>query len=199
MGDEFEGVVKNITDYALFISIKDSELDGMIHYKDLSWTEKDSELEKYKKNQLIKFKILEINQEKEKIRLGNKQLNKDPFESFVNKKVSDVITVIVVSSSNNGINVHFGDKDMMILIKKNQLAKEIENARPSRFVKGNKVDAMIVELDKEKRKVALSIKALEEKEAKEAVKKYGSTDSGGVLGDILGRALNLKKEKRTKK
>ena len=72
VGDQFEGVVKNITDYGLFVSIKDTELDGMIHYKDLSWSEKESELEKYKKNQLIKFKILEINQESEKIRLGIK-------------------------------------------------------------------------------------------------------------------------------
>ena len=87
---------------------------------------------------------------------------------------------------------------MSILINKNQLAKEIENARPTRFAKGDKVDAMITELDKDNRKVTLSIKALEEKEAKEAVKKYGSTDSGGVLGDILGKALNLKKKKSTK-
>ena len=87
---------------------------------------------------------------------------------------------------------------MSILINKNQLAKEIENARPTRFAKGDKVDAMITELDKDNRKVTLSIKALEEKEAKEAVKKYGSTDSGGVLGDILGKALNLKKKKATK-
>jgi len=197
-GSEAEGVVKNITDYAVFISIKDSEFDGMAHYKDLSWSEKDSELEKYKKNQPIKFKILEINKEKERIRLGIKQLTEDPFKFFAQKKVSDVITVIVDSVSKNGIYVHSGNGGMPILIKKNQLAKEIENARPSRFVKGNKVDCMIVELEKEKRKVALSIKALEEKEAKEAVKKYGSTDSGGVLGDILGKALNLKEKKKTK-
>ncbi len=83
VGDEFEGVIKNITDYALFVSIKDTELDGMIHYKDLSWSEEDTELEKYKKNQQIKFKILEINQESEKIRLGIKQLGDDPFEFFM--------------------------------------------------------------------------------------------------------------------
>ena len=64
---------------------------------------------------------------------------------------------------------------------------------------GQKVDCLITEIQKDKRKVSLSIKALEEREAKEAVKKYGSTDSGGVLGDILGKALNLKKKKSTKK
>ena len=195
INDNGEGVVKNITDFVLFISISNSELVGMIHYKDISWNEKDSELDNYKKNQLVKFKILEINQEKEKIRLGIKQLADDPFEFFMNKKVSDVVTVIVDSSSNAGIQVYAGNKNQLITIKKNQLAKESENARPSRFAKGDKIDALITELDSEKRKVTLSIKALEEKQTKEAVKKYGSKDSGGVLGEILGPLLKKKKKK----
>ncbi len=178
------------------MSIKNTEFDGLIHYKDLSWSEKESELEKYKKNQQIKFKILEINQENEKIRLGIKQLEGDPFEAFVGKKVSDIVTVVVQSSSQNGIYVNFGKKNLSILIRKNQLAKEQENQRPSRFVKGDKLDAIITELDKEKRKVSLSIKALEEKQTKEAVKKYGSKDSGGVLGDIFNfKSLKTKKKK----
>jgi len=194
-GDVVEGTIKNITDYALFVSIKNSELDGMIHYKDLSWSEKETEIKKYNKKQNIKSKIIEINQEKEKIRLGIKQLEKDPFDFFMNKKVSDVITVFVDSSSKNGINVYAGNKDFLILIKKNQLALEQENARTSRFAQGNKIDAMITLLDKEKRKVTLSIKALEEKQKKEAVEKYGSTDSGALLGDILGPLLKKKKKK----
>ena len=196
VGDKHEGTIKNITDYGLFVSIKNSELDGLIHYKDLDWSEKESELEKYKKNQTIKFKILEINQEDEKIRLGIKQIEDDPFEFFSNKKLSDIVTAVVQSSSQNGIYVHCGKKNLSILIKKNQLAKEPENQRPSRFVKGDKLDAIITELDKEKRKVSLSIKALEEKQTKEAVKKYGSKDSGGVLGEILGPLLNKKKKKK---
>ena len=168
----------------------------MIHYKDLNWSEKDSELEKYKKNQLVKFKILEINQEKEKIRLGIKQLTQDPFEFFMNKKISDVVTAIVDSSSQNGILVYVGSKDALFLIKKNQLAKEPENQRPSRFSKGDKCDCMIVELDKEKRKVTLSIKDLEEKQTKEVVKKYGSADSGALLGEILGPLLKKKRNKK---
>ncbi len=194
VGDKCEGVVKNITDYGLFVSIKDTELDGMIHYKDLSWSEKDSELEKYKKNQLIKSKILEINQDGEKIRLGIKQLTDDPFEFFMNKKISDIITAIVDSSSKNGIYVNIGKKSPPILIKRNQLANEAENQRPSRFARGDKVDAMIIELDKDKKKVVLSIKALEIQQAKEAVKKYGSKDSGGVLGEILGPLIKKNKK-----
>ena len=196
VGNAAEGIVKNITDYGLFISVKDSELDGMIHYKDLNWSEKDSELQKYKKNQLVKFEILEINQEKEKIRLGIKQLTQDPFKFFMNKKISDVITAIVDSSSKDGIHVYAGNKDLLLLIKKNQLAKEPENQRPSRFARGDKCDCMIVELDKEKRKVVLSIKDLEKKQTKEVVKKYGSTDSGALLGEILGPLLKKKRNKK---
>ncbi len=197
VGDQSEGSIKNITDYGLFVSIKNTELDGLIHYKDLSWSENDSELEKYKKNQLIKFKILEINNKEEKIRLGIKQLGHDPFEFFMNKNVSDIVTGIVQNSAPNGIYLQLGKKNLSILIKKNQLAKELENQRPTRFVKGDKLDALITELDKEKRKVSLSIKALEEIQTKEAVKKYGSKDSGGVLGEILGPLL-VKKNKKKK-
>ena len=194
VGDEIEGIIKNITDYGLFASIRDTELSGMIHYKDLSWSEKESELQNYKKNQLIKFKIIEINQEKERIRLGIKQLAKDPFEFFMNKNLSDVVTVIVESSSKEGIFVHSGNKNLLLLIKKNQLAKEVENQRSSRFAKGNKVDAMIVDINKDKKRVTLSIKSLEEKLMKEQVEKYGSADSGGILGDIFNLKPLLNKK-----
>ena len=199
VGDSCMGILKNVTDYALFATIKDSELDGMCHFKNLNYNEKESELEKYKKNQLVKFKILEINQEKEKIRLGVRELKSDPFEFFVNKKVSDVVTVIVESSSKNGIYVYAGNKDQLILIKTNHLANEPENCRPSRFMPRQKVDCCISELQLENRKVSLSIKMLEEKEAAAAVKKYGSVYSGERLSDILGPLLKRKKPEIKKK
>ena len=199
VNDTSEGTVKNITDYGLFVSIKNTELDGLIHYKDLSWAEKDTELEKYKKNQLIKFKILEINKKEEKIRLGIKQLEEDPFEFFMNKNVSDVVTGVIQNSTQGGIYLQFGKKNLSVLIKKNQLAKEPENQRQSRFVKGDKVDALITELSKDKRNVTLSIKALEEKQTKEAVKKYGSKDSGGILSDIFDFSKVKTKKPKTKK
>jgi len=195
VGDKSEGTVKNITDYGLFITIMNSELDGMIHYKDLSWSEEDSELQKYKKNQIVKFKILEINQENEKIRLGIKQLTDDPFEFLVNKKTGDIVTAIVDSSTKNGIYVHLGNKNLSIFIKQNELAKETANARPSRFTRGDKVDAIIIELNDSKKMATLSIKALEEKQTEDAVKKYGSKDSGGVLGEILGPLIKKKSKK----
>ena len=183
----------------MFIAIKDTELDGMIHYKDIHWSATESELEKYRKNQIVKFKILEINQENEKIRLGIKQLADDPFDFFTNppKKIGDIVTAIVDSSAKEGIYVHVGNKNLQILIKQNQLAKEIENSRPSRFNRGDKVDAMIVEINKDTRTAVLSIKALEIKQTKVAIEKYGSKDSGGQLGDIFN--FKTLKNKKTKK
>jgi len=192
---EAEGVVKNVTEYGLFVSINNTDLSGMVHFKDLSWSEEESELKKYNKNSPIKFKILEINEEKERIRLGVKQLTNDPFDFFKNKNKSDIITVTVKDQSINGIKVSAGKEGLTFLIKKNQLAKAVEDARPSRFARGDKIDVMITELDLEKRKVSMSIKALEEKMTKEAVKKYGSEDSGASLGEILGPILKGKKKK----
>ena len=198
IGDTLSGVVKNRTDYGLFISINDTDgLDGLIHYKDLNYDEKESHLEEYRKGQSVKFKLLEVNEAEEKIRLGIKQLESDEFLTlFKDKKKSDIVTVTVNNSTTNGIYVRLGNKNFSVFIKKNQLAGEIENQRPSRFVKGDKLDVLITELNKEARKVSLSIKALEEQQTKEAVKKYGSKDSGGVLGEILGPFLKKKQDKK---
>ena len=126
--------------------------------------------------------------------MGIKQLENDPFDFFKDKKKSDVLTVIVKETSNNGIKVTVGKEKIIVSIKRNQLAEKTEDARPSRFAKGDKIDVMITELNLAKRKVAFSIKALEEQQTKEAVKKYGSEDSGASLGDILGKVLKKKKK-----
>ena len=191
--------VRNITDYALFLDIEDTNISGMLHYRDLEYSENEKELEKYKKKDVLKVKILEIDKEQQRVRLSKKALDPDPFEYFVNKKISDIVTVTVATVSPTGITVFAKNRNLPIFIKKKQLAKELENQRTSRFVPGQKVDCEIIEFQKDARKVSLSIKTLEEKEAREAVKKYGSTDSGGVLGDILGKALNLVPKKKPKK
>ena len=195
--DVIEGTIKSVTNFAVFFTIKNFELDSMIHYKNLSYSEKESELEKYKKGQNIKAKILEISEEQAKIRCGIRELQADPFEkNFGERKASDVITVFVHSILKNGIQVYMGNnKDLLLTIKKNQLAKDIENQRETRFTPGQKVDVLIQKLDKKKREVQLSIKALEEKESKEALKKYGSEDSGMKLKDILGPLISKKKKK----
>ena len=193
--------VKNIADFGLFVSIEDTEFDGMIHYKDISWQESEESLKKFKKSDSVKAKLLEIDTEKEKIRLGIKQLEKDPFEFFLKKENKDVVTATVKEVLKNGIKVSVGnEKNLIITIKKNQLAKEIEDCRPEIFTRGNKVDCMIVDLDKDKRKVSLSIKELEKHNEKIAIEKYGKdgSSSGAVLGDILGKVFKSKKKKEKK-
>ncbi len=201
VGSIVSAKVKNITDFGIFLTIENSNLIGLLHYKDISWEEKEEDLKKYKKNDSIKAKIVEIDREKEKIRLSIRQLEKDPFEYFNSKKNGEVITVKVQQVLKNGIKVSPGNEDkIQITIKKNHLAKDIENCRPEIFNPGNKVDCMIIDLDKEKRKVNLSIKELEIQNEKLAIKKYGKdgTSSGAVLGDILGKVFKSKKTKDKK-
>jgi len=193
-------IIRNVTDYALFLDIEDSNISGMLHYRDLDYSEKESELTKYKKKDVLKVKILEINKEQQKVRLSKKALDPDPFEYWADKSVGSVVTATVESVSKLGITVYAKNKNFPIFIKKNQLAKEFENQRTSRFVPNQKVDCEIIDFKSDKRQVALSIKTLEEKTAKEVLKKYGSTDSGGVLGDIFNfSSLKAKKKPKSKK
>ena len=195
VGSKVEGTIKNITEFALFININDFDLDGMIHYKDISYEESVGELEKYKKNDPITAKVLEHNQEK--IRLGLKQLLPDPIDYFKDKKKKDIITVIVLETLDNGIKVKPDGCPMKILIKKNQIAINKEDQRTNRFNKGDKVDCMLLDLDLKKRKVSLSIKMLEEEQTKEAIKRYGSVDSGRSL-PFAELPKTLKKKNETK-
>ena len=195
VGSKVEGTIKNITEFALFINIDDFDLDGMIHYKDISYEESVKELEKYKKNNPITAKVLEHNQEK--IRLGLKQLLPDPIDYFKDKKKKDIITVIVLETLDNGIKVKPDGCPMKILIKKNQIAINKEDQRTNRFNKGDKVDCMLLDLDLIKRRVSLSIKKLEEEQTKEAIKRYGSVDSGKSL-PFAELPEALKKKNKTK-
>ena len=195
VGSKVEGTIKNITEFALFININDFDLDGMIHYKDISYEEAVEELKKYKKNDPITAKVLEHNQEK--IRLGLKQLLPDPIDYFKDKKEKDIITVIVLETLDNGIKVKPDGCPMKILIKKNQIAINKEDQRTNRFNKGDKIDCMLLDLDLKKRKVSLSIKILEEEQTKEAIKRYGSVDSGRSL-PFAELPKTLKKKNKTK-
>jgi len=197
VGSKAKGTIKNITEFALFVSIKDFNLDAMIHYKDISYEESEEELKKFKKNDPITAKVLECDQKKERIRLGLKQLLPDPLDYFKDKKKKDIITVIVLETLDNRINVALDDCPMRILIKKNQIAIDKEDQRTNRFNKGDKVDCMLQDLDLKKRKVSLSIKILEEEQAKEAIKRYGSVDSGRSL-PFAELPKTLKKKNKTK-
>ena len=202
VGSIVKAKVKNIADFGIFLNIENSSLSGLLHYKDISWEEKEEDLKKYKKNDIVKAKVVEINKEKEKIRLSVRHLQKDPFDYFKDKKNGEVITAKVQSVLKNGIKVSPGNDDkLQMMIKKNNLAKDPENCRPEVFNPGNKVDCMIVDLDLEKRKVNLSIKELEIQNEKIAIKKYGKdgSSSGAILGDILGKVFSSKKTNPKKK
>ena len=181
-GSEISGVVSTSNEYALYVTLGDFQIDGFLHCNDLSYLGKpEEELKKYKKGDQLNVKILEIKKDEQKIRVGLKQLGKDPFSWFDGKKINDVITVQVVSTDNKGLLVKPENCELEFLIKKSNIALNASDARPSRFVGGERIDAAISELNVEKRKVNLSIKLLEELQNKEAVTKFSSPLSGKNL------------------
>ena len=194
-----KGKIKNVAEFGLFVSIENSELTGLIHWKDISYNETEENLKKFKKNDPIKAKLIMIDRDKETIRLGLRQLNeKDPFEFFAKKENKEIITVTVREVLKNGIKVSVGnDKNLLLTIPKKHLSADPASCRPEIFQVGNRTDCMIVDLEKEKRKVNLSIKELEIHNEKIAIEKYGKdgTSSGRVLGDILGKVFSSKKKK----
>ena len=168
--------------YALYVKLNDFDIDGFLHANDLSYTNNpEEELKKFKKGDNLNVKVLEIKKDEQKIRVGLKQLSKDPFDWFKDKKVNDIITVQVVNTDNKGLTVKPEECELEFLIKKSNIAVNSSDARPSRFVGGERIDAAISELNMEKRKVNLSIKLLEELQNKEAVSKFSSPLSGKNL------------------
>ena len=196
-GSEIEGVISSSNEYALYVKLNSFDIDGFLHANDLSYTnDPEEELKKYKKGDKIKVKILEIKKEDQKIRVGLKQLSNDPFDWFKEKKVNDIITVQVISTDNKGLMVKPENCELNFLIKKSNIAINTSDARPSRFVGGERIDAAISELNMEKRKVSLSIKLLEELQNKEAVTKFSSPLSGKNLPfSSLSEKLVDKKKK----
>ena len=200
IGTVAEVKVKNVTDKAIFAEIENGVV-GMIHYKEIAFDSNEGSLNNYKKNDLIKAKIIEIKDDK--IRLSILALEKNPLDWFAenNKNVGDVITTTVQEVMKNGVKVYIGnEKKLLVTIKKSQLAKESNDQRPEIFQPGNKLDAAIAELDIPNRKISLSVKEAQIKEEKSLIKKFGkgASSSGATLKDIFNKALNIK-GKKTKK
>tara|TARA_B100000427_G_scaffold307910_1_gene295758 strand:+ start:5592 stop:7325 length:1734 start_codon:yes stop_codon:yes gene_type:complete len=198
VGSDIDGVVTNSNEYALYVKLENFEIEGFLHSNDLSYTDKgEEELKKYKKGDKLKVKILEIKVAEQKVRVGKKQLEKDPFDWFKDKKINDAITVKVTSAENKGLMVKPEGCELEFLIKKSQIAVSAADSRPSRFVGGERIDAAIAELNLDKRKVSLSIKLLEELQNKEAVSKFSSTLSGKNLPfSSLSEQLDDKNKKK---
>ena len=200
VGSEINGVVSNLNEYALYVKLDDFDIDGFLHSNDLSYSGKpEEELNKYKKGDKLKVKILEIKNNEQKVRVGLKQLQKDPFEWFKDKKINDAITVKVTSSDNKGLMVKPEGCEIELLIKKSQIAMNAADARPSRFVGGERIDAAIADLNLDRRKVSLSIKLLEELQNKEAVSKFSSPLSGKNLpfSSLSEKLDDIKKKKES--
>lgn len=197
VGSVFEGVIKNVTEFGLFVGIND-QLDGMVHINDISWSETNEDtLKQFTKGQMLKVKVLDIDAEKERISLGVKQVEADPLaDAFATTKKGDVVTCTITALDINGLEVSLAN-GLSGYIKKADLARDRSEQRSDRFAVGEKVDAKITAVEKGSRKVSLSIKSREMDEEKHALSTYGSSDSGATLGDILGSALTKAQSKKS--
>ena len=195
-----DGKITSINDYAIYVKIDGFDIDGFLHANDLSYSKKpEEELKNYKKDQNLKVKILEIKPEQQKVRVGLKQTEEDPFDWFKDKKINEAITVKILETDNKGLLVAPEGSKVELNIKKSQIAINASDARPNRFIKGDRIDAAIQELDLKKRKVTLSIKLLEELQNKEAVSKFSSPLSGKNLPfSSLSDKLDKKEDKKKK-
>jgi len=199
IGKEVEIKINNITEKAIFGELVESKLTGMLHYKEISYEENIEDLKRFKKNDLLKVKIIELKDDK--IRFSKRALDKDPFDFFKdnNKKVGDVITTRIHEVLKTGVKVSLDkDKKLVVTIRKADLAKDAADARPEVFSPGNALDAKIVEIDIKTRKIKLSVKAAQIDEEKSLIAKFGegATKSGATLKGIFEKAIGKKKNKK---
>ena len=188
-GSTVEGPIRNITEFGLFIGL-DNGVDGMVHLSDLDWQKAgDEAIKDYKKGDTVKAVVLDVDGSKERISLGIKQLGGDPIDAMAKFKKGDAVTCTVTSVQEAGIEVKVADSDLTAFVKRGDLSRDRSEQRPERFNVGDKVDAAVLSVDKAARKLAVSIKALEIADEKQAVATYGSSDSGASLGDIFKAAI----------
>ncbi len=189
VGTELEGEIKNITEFGLFVGLA-GDIDGMVHLSDLDWKKPGEQaINDYKKGDMVKVRVLDVDVEKERISLGVKQLEADPLEgSAAAVKKGEVVTCTVTAITEGGLEVELAG-GFPGFIRKSELSRDRAEQRPDRFAVGEKLDAKITTFDRASRKATVSIKAKEVDEEKEAMAEFGSSDSGASLGDILGAAL----------
>nr|MCU0986058.1 S1 RNA-binding domain-containing protein [Acetobacteraceae bacterium] len=194
VGSTISGEVRNITEFGLFLGLS-GDIDGMVHLSDLSWDEAgEAAIQKYKKGDMVEAKVLDVDVEKERISLGVKQLSADPAAGVMDKLIKgSVVTCVVTQVQANGIEVKVDDA-VTGFIRKAELARDRQDQRPDRFGVGDKVDAKIIAVDRQTRRLTLSVKAREVEEEKTAMAEFGSSDSGASLGDILGAAIRRRNQ-----
>ena len=198
IGKEVKIKVMNITEKAIFGELQDTGLTGMLHYKEISYQENIEDLKKFKKGDTVNVKVLEIKDDK--IKFSKRALEKDPMDWFKdnNKKIGSIITTRIHEVLKTGVKVSIDkDKNLIVTIRKADLAKETADARPEVFSPGNALDAKITELDIKNRKIKLSVKAAQIDEEKSLIAKFGegATKSGATLKGIFEKAIGKKKKK----
>ena len=194
VGSTIEGEIRNITEFGLFIGVG-AEIDGMVHMSDISWDEAgEAAMQAYSKGQMVQAKVLDVDVEKERISLGIKQLQADPAAEVLDRvRKGDVVTCVVTKVEQNGIEVKV-DEVLTGFIRRAELARDRGDQRPDKFAIGEKVDAKVTAVDRAARRLTLTIKGKEVEEEREAMREYGSADSGASLGDILGAAIRRRRE-----
>src|SRR4051812_9281269 len=189
VGSTVEGEVRNTTEFGLFVGLP-GDIDGMVHLSDIDWNRPGEDAVKdYRKGETVRVKVLDVDVDKERISLGIKQLETDPFEEgMVTLRKGEVVTGTISGITEGGVEVMLAD-NVPGFIRKSELSRDRSEQRPDRFAVGERVDAKVTAIDRATRRVTLSIKAREVDEEKRAMQEFGSSDSGASLGDILGAAI----------
>lgn len=191
-GDTVSGQIKSITDFGIFIGL-DGGIDGLVHLSDISWeTPGEEAVRNYKKGQEIEAVVLAIDSERERISLGVKQLDKDPFSGWLaeHPKNSIVKGTVTEVDARNAV-VDLGD-GVIGSLRASELARgRVEDARTMIKV-GEEIEAKFINVDRKNRSVALSIKAKEEHEEAEALSSYNSDSGAAPTGTTLGELLKEK-------
>jgi small subunit ribosomal protein S1 len=195
VGDIISAPITNITEFGLFIGL-DHDIDGLVHHSDISWSLSGEEaIKEYKKGDVVQAKILLVDAEKERVSLGIKQMEENADADQL--KRGEQVTCEVMAVQEDGVAVKLSDGKEGF-IKKTDLSSDRKEQRPERFTVGDRIDARVMSFDKKSSKAQLSIRQLEIEQHKQAIKEYGSSDSGATLGDILGAALTQADAKKKK-
>jgi len=185
-GDKISGKIKSITDFGIFIGL-DGGIDGLVHMSDISWNENDEEtIRNYKKGDEVETVILAVDSERERISLGIKQLEQDPFQNFiaVHEKGSMVKGVIKEVDAKGAV-VTLADNVEGYLRASEIQRDRVEDAR-TLLKEGDKVEAKFIGVDKKTKSISLSIKAKDVEEESNAIKDYSQQGAGSAtLGDIF--------------
>jgi len=190
-GDKVHGQIKSITDFGVFVGLEGG-IDGLIHLSDLSWNAPGEEaVRNFKKGDEIEATILAIDPERERISLGIKQMEGDPFSNFVAEhSKGSIVKGKIISVDAKGATVNLGGPEIEGYLRASELSRDrVEDAR-SLLKEGDEVEAKITTIDRKNRKISLSIKAKDMEEETEAVQEY--TRKPGSVGSLLGDKLKEK-------